>query len=75
MQALLTAQEYAAIAPRFGLNREANFEGEWHLHTHESVEVIAERLNESAAAIHARIESARTKLLQGAQPARVAGAR
>jgi uncharacterized protein len=64
VQALLSAQEYAALAPRFGLNRAANFEGEWHLHTHESVEAIAERLNESAAAIHSRIESARTKLLK-----------
>ena len=35
VQALLTAQEYAAFSPRSsGLpNRTANFEGEWHLHT------------------------------------------
>ncbi|HEY2145021.1 MAG TPA: thioredoxin domain-containing protein, partial [Steroidobacteraceae bacterium] len=64
VQALLTAQEYAALAPRFGLNREANFEGEWHLHTHDSIEAIAGLLNESTAAIHSRIESARAKLLK-----------
>jgi uncharacterized protein len=63
VQALLSAQEYAAIAPHFGLDRAANFEGEWHLHTHESVEAIAERLNEPAAQIQSRIESARTKML------------
>jgi uncharacterized protein len=64
VQALLTAAEYAAITPYFGLNREANFEGEWHLHTHESVEAIAERLSEPAAAVQSLIESARTKMLE-----------
>ncbi len=28
----LTEAEYAVFAPRYGLDREANFEGHWHLH-------------------------------------------
>jgi uncharacterized protein YyaL (SSP411 family) len=33
VQALLSAQEYAAFSGRFGLDREPNFEGKhWHLH-------------------------------------------
>src|ERR1700733_1150369 len=64
VQALLTAQEYAAFSPRFGLNRTANFEGEWHLHTFASIEDIAASLGESAETVNARIESSRSKLLK-----------
>ena len=31
VQGLLTAAEYAVFAPQFGLDRDANFEGQWHL--------------------------------------------
>jgi hypothetical protein len=64
VRGLLTAPEYAAFAPHFGLNREANFEGEWHLHTYESADAIAAQLNENVAAIQSRIESARAKMLK-----------
>jgi uncharacterized protein YyaL (SSP411 family) len=62
-QALLTPQEYAAFSRRFGLDRSANFEGEWHLHTYESVDAIAAGLSDSAQSVAALIESARAKLL------------
>jgi uncharacterized protein YyaL (SSP411 family) len=62
-QALLTPQEYAAFSRRFGLDRSANFEGEWHLHIYESIDAIAAALGESAPAVTALIESARAKLL------------
>src|ERR1700733_15067670 len=64
VQARLTAQEFAAFSRRFGLDRGANFEGEWHLHTYEPVDAIAAALGESAQAVTALIESARAKLLQ-----------
>jgi uncharacterized protein YyaL (SSP411 family) len=64
VQARLTAQEFAAFSRRFGLDRGANFEGEWHLHIYETVDAIAEALGESAQAVTALIESARAKLLQ-----------
>ncbi len=63
-QPLLTADEYAAFSRRFGLDRAANFEGQWHLHVHESIEVIAASAGESTADVDARIESARVKLLK-----------
>ncbi|HEY2677423.1 MAG TPA: thioredoxin domain-containing protein, partial [Steroidobacteraceae bacterium] len=63
-QALLTPQEYAAFSRRFGLDRDANFEGEWHLHTGESIDAIAAALGESAPTVAALIESARAKLLK-----------
>jgi uncharacterized protein len=64
VQARLTPQEFAAFSRRFGLDRGANFEGEWHLHIHETVDAIATALGESAQAVTALIESARAKLLQ-----------
>jgi uncharacterized protein YyaL (SSP411 family) len=54
VQALLTPLEYPAFAQRFGLNRAANFEGEWHLHVIESAPV------EDLSPL---IDSARAKLL------------
>ena len=64
VQARLTPQEFAAYSRRFGLDRSANFEGEWHLHIYETVDAIAMALGESAQAVTALIESARAKLLQ-----------
>jgi uncharacterized protein len=51
VRAALTEAEYAVFAPRYGLDREANFEGRWHLHGFQPV------TNEPL------LESARQKLL------------
>jgi uncharacterized protein len=59
----LTAEEFAAFAPRFGIDREPNFEGHWHLHTFVAVGEIATRLGKEPAEVAERIESARRKLL------------
>jgi uncharacterized protein YyaL (SSP411 family) len=64
VQTLLTAAEYAAFSRRFGLNRAANFEAEWHLHAYESVEDIAQTLGEPATSIAGLLASARAKLLK-----------
>jgi uncharacterized protein YyaL (SSP411 family) len=63
VRALLTAGEYAAFARRYGLDREANFEGSWHLHCFVSVETIAEELGLTPAAVAEVIDAARAKLL------------
>jgi uncharacterized protein YyaL (SSP411 family) len=63
-QSLLTAREYNALSARFGLDRSANFEGEWHLHVYASLDDIAGALKESVQAVAADIESARSKLLK-----------
>jgi uncharacterized protein YyaL (SSP411 family) len=61
---LLTPQEYAAFSRRFGLDRDANFEGEWHLHICASIDAVAADLRESAQAVAALLDSARAKLLR-----------
>jgi uncharacterized protein len=64
VQSLLTPREYSAFSARFGLDRSANFEGAWHLHTFASLEDIAGALGDSAQAVAALIESSRAKLLK-----------
>jgi hypothetical protein len=39
---LLSPEEYAVFAPRYGLDREPNFEGRWHLHVNENPAELAE---------------------------------
>jgi uncharacterized protein len=63
VQARLTAQEFAAFSRRFGLDRGANFEGEWHFHTYEAIDAIAAALGEPAHSVATLIDSARDKLL------------
>jgi uncharacterized protein len=59
----LTADEYTVFAPRFGLDRAANFEGHWHLHIYQSVEEIAAGTKRASAEVGSLLESARVKLL------------
>jgi uncharacterized protein YyaL (SSP411 family) len=61
--ALLDGREYPVFARRFGLDRTANFEGQWHLHTFASLEDCAAVINEPPPSAQALIESARVKLL------------
>jgi len=63
---LLGAEEYAVAAPHYGLDREANFEGEsWHLHVVVPLAEIAAGLGISPEIAQQRLESARAKLLAG----------
>jgi uncharacterized protein YyaL (SSP411 family) len=64
VQSLLEPQEYAVFSRRFGLDRGANFEGEWHLHTYESIDAIATVLGESAPSVASSVAAARAKLLK-----------
>jgi uncharacterized protein len=64
VRTLLTAEEYMVFSPRFGLDRAANFEGEWHLHIFASIDGIAGSLGQSPEAVRALLESARAKLLK-----------
>jgi uncharacterized protein len=63
IERLLTPQEFAAFAPRFGLDRAPNFEGRWHLNAIAPLEEVASRLGASLEQAGERIESARRKLL------------
>jgi uncharacterized protein YyaL (SSP411 family) len=62
VQALLTAVEYPLFAQRFGLDREANFEGAWHLH---ACAPVPDEVEAGAA-----IDAAKAKL-KGARDRRV----
>jgi uncharacterized protein YyaL (SSP411 family) len=59
----LDDEEYAAFAARFGLDRPANFESQWHLHIFKSVEEIAQSQQLTPGKVQSLIESARRKLL------------
>ncbi len=64
VRALLTdRRQYAAFAARFGLDREANFEGHaWHLHACRPVQQIAAGLSLEPEAAAALIDTARATL-------------
>ena len=63
VEAMLAPGEYAAFSRRFGLDREPNFEGAWHLHVFASIEEVAEALQLGPSEAAARIDSARARLL------------
>ena len=60
---LLSEQEYAVFAVRYGFDGKANFEGKWHLHNMASVSVIGKKLGLDEHEIERRLERARQKLL------------
>jgi hypothetical protein len=64
VQSALTAEEYEAFAPRYGLDREPNFEGHWHLHVCRSVEDIAAAVGHPPPRVEALLSPARGKLLR-----------
>ena len=64
VRAVLTSEEFAAFAPRYGLDHGANFEGRWHLHISASLEDIANAQGRSPAEVGALVEEARGKLLR-----------
>ena len=63
VKGLLNADEYRVFAPRYGLDRAANFEGRWHLHTHAATAALQAATGLDAAAVRRRLASARDKLL------------
>ncbi|HUA23386.1 MAG TPA: thioredoxin domain-containing protein [Steroidobacteraceae bacterium] len=63
VRAALTSEEYDAFAPRYGLDREPNFEGQWHLHVFRSVEDIASTLGRPPDGVESALASAKEKLL------------
>jgi uncharacterized protein YyaL (SSP411 family) len=62
VEALLTPDEYALFAPVYGLDREPNFEGKWHLHTYRTVEDVAKAQDLAPERAASLMESARAKL-------------
>ena len=64
VRALLTPEEYAVFAPRFGLDRDPNFEQQaWHLHVFKETGTLAGELGLAPELVASRLKSARQKLL------------
>ncbi|MBI5612263.1 MAG: thioredoxin domain-containing protein [Gammaproteobacteria bacterium] len=63
VRSLLSTEEYAVFAPRFGLDRPPNFENEWwHLHVFQGTEGIARAQQMDVARVNALLDNARQKL-------------
>ena len=63
VRAALTADEFSVFAPRFGLDRPANFEGRWHLYAAASPEDIARQVKRTPAEVLALLAAAGARLL------------
>jgi len=63
VRAALTPEEFALFAPRFGLDKPANFEGHWHLYVAASLEDIGRQAGRPAGEVEALLSAARAKLL------------
>jgi hypothetical protein len=61
--ALLEADENRVFSARFGLDRAANLDGQWHLHTFQDTAQIAEAEQLSPREVRRLLLSARNKLL------------
>jgi uncharacterized protein len=59
----LPAIQFAPFAARFGLDREPNFEGLWHLHAWRGLDEIARELARSEGELSAQLDAARATLL------------
>jgi uncharacterized protein YyaL (SSP411 family) len=64
VRAALSAEEFAAFAPRYGFEQPANFEGRWHLRVVADVAEIAKSLARSPAEVAALLAGATARLLQ-----------
>ena len=60
---LLAPREFEVLAGRFGLDREPNFEGRWHLHAYQPLAEVAQAAGIEPGEADALLESARAKLL------------
>jgi hypothetical protein len=63
-RSLLDPAEYDTLSRRFGLDREANFEGHWHLHAFKPMAQVAEETQATEEQATALLDSARSKLLE-----------
>ena len=71
VKTLLSTEEYALLAPVYGLDREPNFEGHaWNLHVFQSPATVAEKFGLDDASADKLLTGARRKLL-AARAARV----
>ncbi len=68
IESLLSPAEFAAFAPRYGLDREPNFEGRWHLHCFQDLEQVAAQLGQAPEQVERTLDAARGKLFAAREP-------
>jgi uncharacterized protein YyaL (SSP411 family) len=64
VRGLLTEEEYAVLAPVYGLDRNPNFEGRWHLHGFRTPGEVAEDLGRPVAEVAGILDRGRARLLR-----------
>ncbi len=62
VRALLTPAQYGPFAAVYGLDRPANFEGQWHLHGYQTPTEVVARLDLPQAQVEALLAAARATL-------------
>jgi uncharacterized protein YyaL (SSP411 family) len=55
VRALLDMDDYALFARRYGLDRDANFEGHWHLHVYHTIDELAAEFSRSPETVRESI--------------------
>jgi len=60
----LDADEFDLVSRRFGLDRAANFEGQWHLHASLNHEALAQQTGREESEIREILDTARRKLFE-----------
>jgi hypothetical protein len=63
VETLVSSEEYRVLARRFGLDREPNFEGAWHLHCFVDIAQIAAETGLDAGRVSVLLDAGRAKLL------------
>jgi uncharacterized protein YyaL (SSP411 family) len=63
VRGILTGDEYTVFAPRFGLDKPANFEGDWHLRVSQTIATIAANTGQNPSTVQRLIDAARLRLL------------
>jgi len=60
---LLGEERYGVFAPVYGLDRSANFEGRWHLHTFRSADDVAQQSGLTLSRVESLLQQSREMLL------------
>jgi uncharacterized protein YyaL (SSP411 family) len=63
VRSLLTPEEFLVFGRRYGLDRDPNFEGAWHLHAFVSLEDLAREAQMTGERAKGLLDAARAKLL------------
>jgi uncharacterized protein YyaL (SSP411 family) len=67
VEELLDEEEYAIFSRHYGLDKQANFEGHWHLHTFVAIPDLCGELGISPEQAKRRLDRARRKLFEARQ--------